>query len=286
MPVPTEYYKGLSVLSTPTGTGAQHVETALKELADHSPEVNASATADPTTNDDSAGTGGNGKFHIFSKWINTLVNKVFMCIDATPTTAVWLDITGSGGGAGWDWYPSVLSQIDMTVAEPGAPADGDRYINTTTGVGSVTGQAVTEDYIYEWSDGYAAWVETPVDEGACTLDEALNDIMGYNGTSWVNLGSFADIKDLTDGGNADHLHVHVARMMLGDNLTSQVNGTATLFTCAGPYVATQLEVVVNGQEMVPITDIVETDPAAGTFTTNIGWTLTAPDTLVVRYVRP
>lgn len=44
----------------------------------------------------------------------------------------------------------VLDIIDFTSAEPGAPSDGDRYINSGTGASSGTAQSVTADYIYTW----------------------------------------------------------------------------------------------------------------------------------------
>ncbi len=48
-----------------------------------------STTTDPTASDDSANTSGNGTFSINSQWTNTITNAVWVCVDATATSAVW-----------------------------------------------------------------------------------------------------------------------------------------------------------------------------------------------------
>ncbi|MDY6957599.1 MAG: hypothetical protein SVK08_00445 [Halobacteriota archaeon] len=61
---------------------------------DYEPYVknNFSATTDPgATNDSSEG------YSIGSKWVNTSADTVFVCVDATATSAIWRDVTNSGG---------------------------------------------------------------------------------------------------------------------------------------------------------------------------------------------
>ncbi|MBI1374570.1 MAG: hypothetical protein GC159_17775 [Phycisphaera sp.] len=68
-------------------------------MADRAGPVNATA-ANPSPNDDSNGTAGNGKFYVWSKWVNTATNAIFICVDATPQAAVWINVTAGGGGGG------------------------------------------------------------------------------------------------------------------------------------------------------------------------------------------
>ena len=48
------------------------------------------AIVDPIATDDS--------YSIGSHWINTTTGSVYICIDNTPTAAVWINLTSSGGG--------------------------------------------------------------------------------------------------------------------------------------------------------------------------------------------
>lgn len=52
-------------------------------------------TVDPTVTDDASARWGIG-----SKWLNKTSNALFICTDPTIGAAVWLEIGGSGGGAG------------------------------------------------------------------------------------------------------------------------------------------------------------------------------------------
>ena len=88
-----------------------------------------------------------------------------------------------------DPQESVKDFIDFTTNEPAAPSAGDRYINTVTGVSSVTAQAVTEDYIYQWSVSNGNWTEIIPDVGTTLLNEAAGTMMFFNGADWVNLGT-------------------------------------------------------------------------------------------------
>ena len=120
----------------------------------------------------------------------------------------FLTVCGAAGGSlnALDWQESVLDELDFTAAEPAAPTLGDRYLNTGTGASSVTGQTVAANDIEEWNG--TSWTEITPTEGACCLVEDRDMLIGYNGSVWIDLGTFANIKDLTDGGNADSLHVH------------------------------------------------------------------------------
>ncbi len=120
----------------------------------------------------------------------------------------FLSVCGASGGNlnSLDWQESLLDELDFTVAEPGSPTAGDRYLNTGSGASSETAQTVAANDIEEWNG--TNWTEITPTEGACTLVEDRDMLIGYNGAAWVDLGTFANIKDLTDGGNADGLHTH------------------------------------------------------------------------------
>ncbi|MHC4981550.1 MAG: DUF2793 domain-containing protein [Planctomycetota bacterium] len=122
-----------------------------------------------------------------------------------------------------DWQESVADELDFTTSEPGSPSIGDRYLNTATGTSSGTGQSVTADYIYEWNG--TNWTDVTPTEGACCLVEDRDMLIAYNGSAWVDIGTFAllseaqaffnatdisgsEAETLTDGSNADSLHVH------------------------------------------------------------------------------
>lgn len=117
-------------------------------------------------------------------------------------------ICGASSGAmnDLDWQESVADELDFTAAEPAAPSTGDRYLNTGSGASSETGQTVAANDIEEWNG--TSWTEITPTEGACCLVEDRDMLIGFNASSWVDLGTFANIKDLTDGGNADALHEH------------------------------------------------------------------------------
>lgn len=60
---------------------------------------NNTATTDPTPNDDSANTSGNGTFQKGSEWINTQSKTTFKCVIDTPTAAVWVNMSAATGVA-------------------------------------------------------------------------------------------------------------------------------------------------------------------------------------------
>jgi|GEM_PF-5227552 len=136
-------------------------------------------------------------------------------------------LAGGSGGAGalntLDWQESVLDEVDFVIAEPGSPTLGDRYINTVTGTSSWTSQAVTANNIYQYNG--TTWTEIVPTEGACCLVEDSDMLVGFNGASWIDIGTFAllaeaqtffaatditgaEAEQLTDGSNADTLHTH------------------------------------------------------------------------------
>ncbi len=93
-------YRGLEVRSPdPVGDGGLILNTNFKELADRAGPV-YSTTSDPDANDDSADTNGNGKFYVWSKWLNTSTGTIFVCRDATATAAVWSPATVTLGTDG------------------------------------------------------------------------------------------------------------------------------------------------------------------------------------------
>jgi len=131
-----------------------------------------------------------------------------------------------GGGASLhqlDWQESLIDELDFTAAEPAGPSVGDRYLNTGSGASSVTGQTVAANDIEEWNG--TDWTEITPTEGACALVEDRDMLIAFNGAAWVDIGTFAllaeaqtffnatdisgaEAETLSDGSNADSLHVH------------------------------------------------------------------------------
>lgn len=56
-------------------------------------KVHLTATVDPTQNEDS-----DDGYSVGSRWINTVANREFVCLNATPFAAVWTETTGAAGG--------------------------------------------------------------------------------------------------------------------------------------------------------------------------------------------
>jgi hypothetical protein len=73
--------------------------------------------------------------------------------------------------------------VDFTASEPAAPSVGDRYINTATGVSSITTQSVTATYVYEWNG--TNWTETVPSAGDMVYDTTSQKFYIYSGTAWI-----------------------------------------------------------------------------------------------------
>ena len=130
-----------------------------------------------------------------------------------------------------DWQESVADELDFTSAEPASPSVGDRYINTGSGASSETGQTVAANDIEVWNG--TDWTEITPTEGACLMVEDRDMLVGFNGSAWADIGTFAllteaqtffaatditgaEAETLTDGSNADAKHVHTADTGLSD----------------------------------------------------------------------
>ena len=120
--VPTGFTAGLGANTTPW----------VKKLA--VPKTNLSASADPTTGDDS----GDG-YSVGSRWENTTDIREFVCLDATVAAAVWVETT---------------HQINIAAKRPGYWFDGSNdYVDigdnfafvTTAGKYSVLADFNVED---------------------------------------------------------------------------------------------------------------------------------------------
>lgn len=112
---------------------------------------------------------------------------------------------------GLDWQESVKDEVNFVTSEPSAPSVGDRYINTTTGVSSGTSQAVTANYIYQWTG--ALWDETIPDEGTALWVEDVNSLKVYNSSSWVDLGTAVShnaLSGLQGGTTNEYYHLTAA----------------------------------------------------------------------------
>jgi len=136
---------------------------------------------------------------------------------------------------GLDWQDSVLSFINLVTSEPGSPTLGDRYINTATGNSSVTTQAVTADYIYEWNG--SSWTESVTNEGYATWVEDEDVVYVYN-SSWVKFGTTVTHNNLIglQGGTANEFY-HLTSAEHGDlsggDLGSLTEGSVLFMGASG-----------------------------------------------------
>ena len=87
---------------------------------------NLNAAVDPTVNDDSA-----AGYSVGSVWINTTADKVWQCVDDTPTAAVWKDLSTAGGGGGGTKIQDADADTSVDVE---AAADEDKIRLTVAGV--------------------------------------------------------------------------------------------------------------------------------------------------------
>lgn len=147
---------------------------------------------------------------------------------------------------GLHWQESIKDQVNFTSAEPGSPTVGDRYINTVTGVSSVTAQSVTATYIYEWNG--SDWTETIPKEGYALWDEAANLVYIFNDAGvWIPLGGTQAFIHLTDtpssytavgaiynvNGSTDGVRETEVILTEGTNTFNITKGTASLDIAAG-----------------------------------------------------
>jgi hypothetical protein len=99
-------------------------------------------TADPTTNDDSTGTGGNNPYTIGSQWVNVTDDKVFTAVDVSSGAAVWREHLHTGyetlstsgtiaDTARTHWLSSTSPSQVATLPAPGTRT-GDEHILTNT----------------------------------------------------------------------------------------------------------------------------------------------------------
>ncbi len=219
-------YRGLNVRTPdPVGDAGLILNNNFKELADRSGPIHSAAT-DPDANDDSVDTNGNGKFYLWSKWLNTLTNTIFICTDATVTAAVWTASTvslGIGGKIIIDGiqvlYLPDQSDFDGTVIygdggnNLSTSASPDGKYNVAIGLGALTENTEGDSNI---AIGYQAVEDTTTgqrnvgigyravnknitgDNNVAVGDESLMD--NTAGDENVCLGNMAG-QDITGNGN-------------------------------------------------------------------------------------
>lgn len=121
--------------------------------------------------------------------INGLVSKPIFVADSA-TSGYVLILRGAVVNTTLTSPVVVNSEIDFVTSEPAAPISGDIYIASTTGVGSVTGQAFVTGNIYRWLGG-PTWEMTVPSEGWIAYYENLDLIYTYDGAVWSTLTAAA-----------------------------------------------------------------------------------------------
>lgn len=123
-------------------------------------KTNFSASAAPTTGDDSA-----DGYAVGSRWIDTTADKEYVCLDATEGAAVWTETTGSGAAVTWlDWV--TISDFDNG-ATPAS--DPNSLLNSLT-------EPAAGELLFDWDNGAGA-VRDGSDEGV--RFEISHSIGGY-----------------------------------------------------------------------------------------------------------
>jgi hypothetical protein len=103
------------------------------------------STADPTANDDSGDTSGNGVFHVGQRWVNTQDDKVYHLANATTGGAVWRESLHTGAEtlstsgtladtARTHWLASTAAGVTITLPDPTARS-GDEHVLTCVSSG-------------------------------------------------------------------------------------------------------------------------------------------------------
>jgi hypothetical protein len=72
---------------------AADIRTQMDNIADSVPFKVIGRTAPPTVNDDSANTSSNGIMTISDIWVDEVNNNAYVCVDNTPTAAIWKNLT-------------------------------------------------------------------------------------------------------------------------------------------------------------------------------------------------
>lgn len=116
MPVTTAIYKGITVISGgAAGSGGQHVENQMKEIADRIGPCHKSISL-PTVNNDNVDTGGLGKlFEINSRWIVTDPGSEneYVCLDNSTGAALWIPTTNSANIDASDVISGIFSSARL-----------------------------------------------------------------------------------------------------------------------------------------------------------------------------
>ena len=128
------------------------------------------ATTNPTVNDDSV-----DGYEVGSLWFNVTTSKVFQCLNATTGAAVWVELTGSGGGVSVTNFTNYQNLLDDTSV-------GDGNFGTVTNL--------LNSIFIKFTDWYALgrkiiWKVTANTKWYLPFEDNVNDLSGngYNATA-------------------------------------------------------------------------------------------------------
>lgn len=173
------------------------LDSALQTKVNNSAFSVFNQSGPPTVNDDSANTSGNGTFAVGSTWIDTTNDEAYRCVDATPTSAVWINTTLTTSELGTMAVQnanavnitggSIAGITDLAVADGGTGAStaGDARTN----LGLVIGTDVQA-----YSANLDTYASNPLTAGEITQLQNINATT-ISTTQWGYVGNLD--QDLT-----------------------------------------------------------------------------------------
>jgi hypothetical protein len=155
-------------------------------------KTNLNAAVDPTINEDS-----NDGYGLYSPWLNTTLDKLFFCLDATVGAAVWQEV-GAGGGGGLTASVKIANYTITGNEDVGVDSIGGTFDITLKATPNEGDVAFVHDVAYNCSVTPVPILRNGSTINGLAEDASLNINGGgfwfiYSGTTW-------EFTPLTSGG--------------------------------------------------------------------------------------